>query len=161
MHWLFKQISQLAMFYSLKHFNHHRRPSSGTEWSLLARWRGEQTPTRDLVCSSPHLSPHLIVGSVFLIQMASFIQRAHLFVSLSITFSPSLVVKLWNLFEKYTSNLMNIFTNIRPLTVSSYQYNYGGMFVTQLPLNVYFTLQMIELSQFTPTVRSWMVGFWM
>ena len=29
-------ITQLAMFYSLQRFNHHRRPSSGTEWSLLA-----------------------------------------------------------------------------------------------------------------------------
>ena len=36
------RITQLAMFYSLQRFNHHRRPSSWTEWSLLARWRGEQ-----------------------------------------------------------------------------------------------------------------------
>jgi len=46
-------------------------------------WRAE-CRTCSLVCSPP-LSL-FIVGSVFLIQMASYIQHAHLFVSLSTTF---------------------------------------------------------------------------
>ena len=48
-------------------------------------WRADY-PTRDLVCS-----PLVSVHSWFRLpnQMASFIQRAHLFVSLSTTFAPS------------------------------------------------------------------------
>ena len=49
-------------------------------------WRADCS-TCDLVCSPP--ASLFIVGFVFLIQMASFIQRTHLFVSLSTTFAPS------------------------------------------------------------------------
>ena len=38
-----KRLQYIAMFCSLQRFNHHRQASSATEWSLLARWHGEQT----------------------------------------------------------------------------------------------------------------------
>ena len=40
-------ISQLLIFYSHRHFDHHWWSSSGTVSSLLARWRGEQTVPDD------------------------------------------------------------------------------------------------------------------
>ena len=71
-------------FYPIQRFSLNRRPSSGTELLLLARWRGEQ--------SIPHVTYFVatlsmyIVSVVFLIQKASFIQRAHPFVSLFTNF---------------------------------------------------------------------------
>jgi len=35
-------------FYSHQRFSHHRQTSSGTELSLFARWRDEQTVPHDM-----------------------------------------------------------------------------------------------------------------
>ena len=68
-------IPQLIMFYSHRRFNHHRWPSSGTVSSLLARWRGEQTVPHVTSYVAP--SSLFIVVAIFIIQMASLIQRTH------------------------------------------------------------------------------------
>ena len=92
-------------FSPFQRFNHCRRPNSGTELSLLARWRGEQTV--------PHCIPSslFIVGIVFLILVVSFIQRTHLFVSLSTTFAPSqsitqLCLSTWSVIADLCSMLV-------------------------------------------------------
>ena len=46
------------MFFSLQVFNKHWRPSSGTEWSLLTRWRGKQTVTHVTWSVAPLVSVH-------------------------------------------------------------------------------------------------------
>ena len=92
-------------------------------------WRAV-CPKRDCVCNP---SSQLMVGAIFLIHMASLIQRPHFYISLSTTIAPSqsitqLCLLSWSLIADLGSTFVEYFRFSR-VKRSCYRFNFFLLFI--------------------------------